>query len=398
MAADYRAEIRQAVLDEPAFVRLTVSAPQGDAVPWRRVVVRPVLLKGGRQLQFSHFTATQDITKNYGPTEAPARLDELLAMAFGSLRLEAASGNLQVQVSTSGKATLRRTAAATEAAGPALAHDRPKRLPFPADQPDPFLQGIGIMSSQGQVIAGLHDKLTQINEFIKLLEHAHILESPDSAPLRILDCGCGSSYLSLAVYYYLNTLRGIPATLVGLDTNPVVIEKSAARAAALGFEGARFEVAAIASYAPDQAPDLVLGLHACDTATDDTIAQGILHGARAIVCAPCCHHHLHGQIGAVEPYSAVLKHGILKQRWGDILTDALRARILEMAGYRADVVEFVAPEHTDRNLMIRAVKRDRPARGQASLQREYAALTTLWGVTPYLENLLRERERWPAAP
>jgi hypothetical protein len=172
------------------------------------------------------------------------------------------------------------------------------------------------------------------------------------------------------------------------------VDKGNSQAEHLGLSQVCFQRSAIIDYKPDTPPDIVLGLHACDTATDEAIAQGIINGSRIVMCAPCCHHELNEQVHSVPPFAPVLRHGILKERMADILTDTFRALILRMAGYRTDVIEFVAFEHTNRNIMIRAVKRPSPGAGEAA--REYDSLKAFWGVTPYLEKLLRNLGHWPA--
>jgi SAM-dependent methyltransferase len=269
-----------------------------------------------------------------------------------------------------------------------LAHDARKQLALPAGRPDAFLQASGIMDAQGRVRPGMHDKFTQVNELLKLLVHTGELDQLSDQSLQILDCGCGSAYLSFAVYHYLNDVRQVPACLVGIDVNETLIRKDNEQSTQLGFAGACFEHASILAYRPRVAPDIVLALHACDTASDEALFQGVVGQARLLLCAPCCHHHLQQQLHTVSPLGPILREGILKQRQGDILTDTFRALILRILGYRTDVVEFVAPEHTDKNLLIRAV-RCGPLPDPAAVS-EYLALKTFWGVTPYLETLLSE--------
>jgi SAM-dependent methyltransferase len=238
------------------------------------------------------------------------------------------------------------------------------------------------------------DKFAQINEFLKLLDHTGALETIPTRPIRILDAGCGSSYLSFAVYHYLNQVRGIPATLTGVDHNRKLIDKSNRLAAELGYQDMHFEAAPLAGYRPADAPDILLALHACDTATDDALALGIRQRAGLIMAVPCCHHHLHAQLGSAEPFGPVLQHGILRKRFADILTDSFRAQLLRLCGYRTDAVEFVSSEHTDRNLLLRAVRRDTAP--DTRVLEEYDALAQYWSVTPYLETLLRRDELFPA--
>ncbi len=386
----YKEQIKHIALDEEKFMRLTMKGrPRDSAVPWRQVIVRPVLIKNDRHLQFSYFTEKQDITRNYRGSQASEKLDEILALPFNAISVQSTEQNLHVQITKKGKAIVHREKAAVSNLEPGLAHDLSKKLPLPADRPDPFLQAVGIMDEQGRIRPRMHAKFSQVNEFLKLLEHTGELDKFDKTPVNILDCGCGSAYLSFAAYHYLNDVRGIPARLMGIDVNETLIKKDNAESEQLGYADACFQRSSIIDYEPEVPPAIVLALHACDTATDEAIAQGIRRQSRLVLCAPCCHHQLQEQMQTVEPFESVFRHGILKQRMGDILTDAFRALILRIMGYKTDVVEFVSPEHTDKNLMIRAVKRGQ--QDTAQFIQEYLDLKHYWGVTPYLETLLGDR-------
>jgi SAM-dependent methyltransferase len=397
MSETYKDLIKHAALDDETFIRLTLKGiVRGPAAPWRQIVIRPVEVRGRRQLQFSYFDARRDISKNYYGREASERLDEALAIPFSSLVLQTGSEDIQVQLTKKGKPIVHRhrRLPAPESGGesqftkPDLAHNRAKALPLPPDRPDAFLEAIGIMGAGGQVRPQMQGKLAQINEFIKLLDAGGELEQFERRPIRVLDAGCGSSYLTFALYHYLNDVRGIPARLVGVDVNAKLIEKVAAQAQQLDFGDLYFECSAIGAFEPDEPPDLVVALHACDTATDEAIAGGIRWGARMIVCAPCCHHHLNEQLNpaAAEIFRPALRHGILRERMGDILTDTFRALALRIMGYRAEVIEFVAAEHTAKNLMIRAVRATSP--GERQFVAEYNQLKRFWGVNPHIETLL----------
>ncbi len=391
MKADsHKEQIRKMVLDEEQFVRLTLKGQiREPELPWRQVVVRPVLIKDERYLQFSYFTQKQDITKNYRGGEAREKLDELLALPFHAIAAQSVRETLHVQFSKKGKPVMRRVPASQSASRADLSHDHQKHLALPADRTDAFLQATGIMDAQGRVRPSMQAKFTQINEFLKLLEHTGELQRFEHTPVQILDCGCGSAYLSFAVYHYLNEALHIPARLIGVDVNETLIQKDNQESAQLGFSDACFQKSAIIEYTPETPPDIVLALHACDTATDEAIFQGIRAGSRLILAAPCCHHHLHEQLHSVAPLTPIFQDGILKKRLADILTDTFRALILRIMGYKTDVVEFIAAEHTDKNLLIRAARRLPP--GNVEAIQEYLDLKHYWGVTPYLATLLGER-------
>jgi SAM-dependent methyltransferase len=391
MTQDYQQLIAESVLARDDFVRLTMKGVvRGPAAPWQKIVVRPIELRGRRQLQFSYFDAKQDVSKNYYGAEARARLAEALDIPYSSIVLQTTGEDIQIQLTKKGKPIVHRHRHTGQVAAPELAHNRAKALPIPADRPDAFLHAIGIMNEHGQVRPNMQGKFAQINEFLKLIEATGEIDRFERSPIEVLDCGCGSSYLTFAAYHYLNHIRGIPARLVGVDTNAGLIEKCAAQAARLEYADLCFQNTPIIAFQPERAPDLVIALHACDTATDEAIAQAIRAESHMLVCAPCCHHELNEQlsIDSGGVFRPVLRHGILKQRMADILTDSFRALALRIMGYRTDVIEFVASEHTAKNLMIRAVRTARPGEGQFA--HEYNELKQFWGVTPYIERLLGE--------
>ncbi|MCB9449902.1 MAG: SAM-dependent methyltransferase [Anaerolineaceae bacterium] len=383
---DYRETIKQIVMGEDSFVSLTLKGKvRGEPVPWRMITARPILIKDHWHLQVSRFDARQDTTKNYTGEAAEVELDAILAIPYSSVQVRTTEADLDFQITKKGKAILHRHAPSVET--PDFAHDSSKALPIPAGEPDSFMQAVGIMNDDGSVKANMQGKFAQINEFLKLLDHTRALDSFDHSPVTILDCGCGSSYLTFAAYHYINDIRGIPAHMDGVDTNAGLIEKSTAYSLELNTAEVCFYNSPIIDYVPETPPDIVLALHACDTATDEALFQGIHWGTGLILAVPCCHHHLHEQLeNGVDPFRPVMRHGILKKRMVDILTDSFRALILRIMGYKTDVVEFVSSEHTDRNLMIRAVKRTAP--GDPAFLSEYAALKAFWDVTPYLETLL----------
>lgn len=386
---DAREAVRRCVLDEGRFVRMTLKlAPRPDPTALRRVVVRPVRIKGGRHLQFSQFDARRDITKNYRGAEAAARLDEVLALPFRSITVQATDGDLTVERTAGGGVRLRRHAAPEERV-PDLTHDTRKALPLPVGSPDALLQRLGIMDERGNIRPGKHDKFAQISEFLKLLEQSGVVEPVEGRPLSVVDCGCGNAYLTFAVLHYLQAVRGIPGRMVGIDADAEVLEKNAELGEELGVGECRLVAGRIADFRPEGPVDIVLALHACDTATDEALAQGVRWEAPLIMAAPCCHHHLQAQLQPPPAYRPLARHGILKERLGDLLTDAFRAHLLRLCGYATDVVQFVSGEHTDRNVLIRAVRRNLPP--DPALVEEYVALKQQWGVTPYLETLLAER-------
>lgn len=382
--------IKDQALDQERFVKAIFSGQQrGQSVPWVKVVVRPVMIKDQRHLQFSYFDAHKDITKNYTGAEAEQKLDELLAYAFKNFHVSTTRETIQVNISQKGKPLISRGRVTAGQKGPDLTHNRQKQRLVDVHNSGDFLRAIGMLTEDGRIRADMQQKFRQINEFLRLIDYGGAVRPDGDTPLQVVDFGCGNAYLTFATYHYLHNLLGISTRMVGVDVKADLLEKHAATARALGWEGLTFGATRIIDFEPSTAPDIVLALHACDTATDEALAQAIRWRSGRIFCAPCCHHQLQQQLHgrpAPAPFGPVFRHGILKERLGDILTDSFRALILRIMGYQTEVAQFISPEDTAKNLMIRAVKSTGP--GDPKFVGEYQELKAFWGVTPYLEQLL----------
>jgi len=388
--------MRQLVVDTilgPDFRRATFGGPvRGTAVSqWTRAILRPVELRGQRFLQFSYFDARKNVTKNFRGQEAKSHLQEILKVGYAGVHLTTDTEEVDIRTTKKGKIQVGRRQLTEAGPGPPPPHNRIKDLPLPEGKADRLLEALGISTRDGHVRPNRRAKFTQINEFLKQL--MHVLDDAGlrslGRPVEILDCGCGSSFLTLAVHHYLNDILGIAARILGVDVNDEVIRKSVERSERLGAEHLQFSCGRIGSVAAKA--DVVLALHACDTATDEAIAQAVASEARLLLSVPCCHHHLNDRIrpeGPAEVLRPLLRHGILQQRTADLVTDTFRALALRILGYRTEVIEFISPEHTARNLMIRAVRG--AASGDAALVSEYLELRRFWGVTPYVEEVLGE--------
>lgn len=362
--------------------------------PWVRVVLRPVELRGRTHVQFAYFDSKKCFTKNYHGDDIPPKLREVLDAGFSGIHLSTTAEELDIRISKKGKILLGRRKVADSKAESSRPHNRVKDVPLPEDRAARFLGLLGFLAPDGRVRASMRAKYTQINEFLR-----HLVVALDDAglrgvgrPLEILDCGCGLSYLTLSVHYYLNELLGIPARIIGVDVNDEVIRKSVERANHLDTRSLSFVCGPIDSI--QVLPDIVLALHACDTATDDAIARAVMCEARVLLSVPCCHHDLNKAISPEGPAAVlrpILRHGILHQRAADLVTDAFRALALRVMGYRTEVVEFISPEHTARNLMIRAVRG--AAVGEESFISEYRQMCHFWGVRPYIEAALGDTFR-----
>jgi SAM-dependent methyltransferase len=336
---------------------------------WRKLVVdgvtaTPVSLRRGRAVKVGDGDRTETVPRE----EWPLRLDALLEPAR-NVHLLGADGDVHARRTKKGRWLVSRGKPSSEVAA-SEAHDRERVHALPADHALFKATKIG------------RDKERQVQHYIELLRTLPIWERDR---IRVVDAGCGKAYMSLALVAYGREV-GTRVELVGLDTNPQVIETVQRIAADLGYDEARFEQTTIEAYESDQPIDLLVSLHACDTATDEAIAAGVRLGAEAIVVAPCCHHELAAQI-ARRDKDALLRHGLLLGRQADLVTDALRAAALETLGYRVEVIEFISAEHTAKNVMLRAQRspsRTRSARASA----EYTRLRDEWGVDPAIGRLL----------
>jgi SAM-dependent methyltransferase len=373
-----------AITDAEGFVAATWSGALPDATPAaERVTLRPVDLKAGRRFQLSVYDGRTTVVTNLEPDELAPRLEELFEAGFASTFVRTLEADLQLSHSRSGtpRLTRHRPSASTIDTG----HDRAKtRL---IDETAPFLRAVGITDEHGRIKPTARAKHRQVERFVEILSHTlddPLEGAPDRTTIRAVDLGCGAGVLTLATYHYLTEVRGDSVTMTGVDTKTDLIDRLNTTVAGLGWDGLHFESGTIADHQPSDAPDLVLALHACDTATDDALARAVEWRSRYVLAAPCCQHDLQAQLdGAAAPpdYGPLLRHGIVRERLGDLLTDSLRAELLRAHGYRTDVIEFVATEHTAKNLMIRAVRTDRPDPDAANAAER---LATLWGVTPAL--------------
>ena len=394
------AEIRVAVLDGAALIRaLATGSRRGHQVPWRRAEFRYVELKSGLALQLTTYDEHQATVRNApaGSDEAGDLVDELIDLPVANWHVETTSSVMQMRVTKKGDALLHVKAAAQELPAD-RSHDRQKPRMLPADHP--VLRAVGITDHQGRVKPSRQSKYRQIDEFLRLLapaidtalEAGRVPKPTVDRPLRIVDLGCGNAYLTFAAAAYVHDVRNEPVEVVGVDVRPDIRLRNAAVAAETGLSAVvNFQASTIEAAEVAEQPDVVLSLHACDTATDEALTRAIRWRAPVILAAPCCHHDIQTQLsqGSVpEPYSLISRHGILRERFADVLTDALRAAILRQQGYRVDTVQFVGSEHTPRNTLLRAVRTD--AGPSSTIDREYADLTTAWGVRPALDRMLAE--------
>jgi SAM-dependent methyltransferase len=336
------------------FVKLTLGRYGGSDGTLRNLYVRPVMLHAGPHWSFVWRHATRDITKNHTPVEGLAQIARLIGNDFGTANLFTTTENAQLEFPPDAPAWIKVTRHET-AAPPSEEHDRKKERAIAARVP--WLQGLGVTASNGMVREGMAAKFRQINRFVELL--APLLKEaplPADRPIEVADMGCGKGYLTFAMWQHLHEVAKRPARIRGIELRPELVELCNGIARTGDCSGLEFAAGTIAEAVIDPL-DVLIALHACDTATDDAIAKGIAARAALIVVAPCCHKEISPQLTAPAVLAPALRHGIFHERQAEFVTDALRTLLLEWAGYDTRAFEFISTEHTAKNLMITAVRR-----------------------------------------
>ena len=376
------------ILDTQTFVRAVLSGRRRNMqVDFERIDIRLVEIKGILNLQLMQNDGRATTTKNLLPQQLA--VEGLLNSGYANITVESTHEAYSVRITKSGDAQVHTEKRESEQN---LAHDKKKERLL--DATDPFLREVGIADAKGVIKPSRQDKYKQVEEFLRLLsptlnaaiEAGQIHKPTVQNPLRITDLGCGHAYLTFAAHQFLMK-SGIPVLVTGIDVRPDSRDRNNAIAQNLGISTTiNFKAEEISKTTADAA-DVAIALHACDTATDDAFAWAVNGGAKLLLIAPCCHHDIQKQIeSAPEPWGAMTKFGLMKERLGDLLTDSLRAQLLRIVGYRVEVIEFVGREHTPRNLMIRAVKTDaKPEKLDIDC---YLEITAQWGLTPALEKKL----------
>ncbi|CAG7653216.1 class I SAM-dependent methyltransferase [Paenibacillus allorhizosphaerae] len=376
--------------EERSLIQATLSqVRQSDPNGCTKVTVKPVELKGILHYQFSSFCGPKVLHDNALPEEAAARLISLMSEQFRQALLQTGEADYQVLVSKKGKVgILKKQATKSSAAAQPLEHNRKKNYVLEEGEPVPFLVELGIMNAEGKVLAKKYDKFRQINRFVEMIADV-VPHLPQGRTLNIIDFGCGKSYLTFAMYHYLKEVRGLDIRVVGLDLKEDVIRHCSALSAKFGYGDLRFLVGDIAKYDELRQVDMVVTLHACDTATDAALEKAVRWGASVILSVPCCQHELFRQVES-DVLGPLLQHGILKERFSALATDAIRAKLLDIVGYKTQMLEFIDLEHTPKNLLIRAVKSPKPlpADERNRLVRGYEAFRDLLQAKPYLERAL----------
>jgi len=379
----YIEEIRDS-LHENDFVKLNITNKRNKDSDLRRVILKPIVIKAGRRLSFTYRHNTKDITKNYTPKESLPIIQALLEDQFIQSDLYTLKNDFHITVEKEGRIRTN-IKPPSEKAAPTLLHDKEKVRKITTDKS--YLKPLGVTNNSGVVLKNKKSKYRQINKFIEILSDA-LKDHPKDKPLKIVDMGSGLGYLSFSLYDYLSNDMQLNTQLRGIELRKDLVNKCNKISEVSGFKNLNFETGSIQeSVVKDE--NLLIALHACDTATDDAIAKGITAKVDMIVCSPCCHKQIRKELNANSDLSALTAHGILKERQAEIITDTIRALILEAHGYKTKVMEFISSEHTSKNLLILAVRKNDLDEIDEKKLAEVKGLKELFGIQEhYLEKVL----------
>lgn len=342
------------------FIGAVLSNPR-EKTGTTKIKVRPVLVKNELLFQCESYRNNQAFHENYNRAEAIEYLTRMTE-EFRQLQLDTKQNQYTALVSKKGKVTVKKKGRTGESKEIDLSHNRTKNYILQEGIPVPFLCDLGVMTAEGKILKNRFDKFRQINRFLEFIEDV-LPQLAKDKEVTILDFGCGKSYLTFAMYYYLHELKEYDIRIIGLDLKKDVICLCNRLSEKYGYEKLKFLEGNIADYTGVEEVDMVVTLHACDTATDFALAKAVGWNAKVILSVPCCQHELNGQIWN-ETLAPVFKYGLIKERVAALITDALRAEYLEREGYDAQILEFIDMEHTPKNILIRAVKTGKKAKNQ----------------------------------
>ena len=395
-------KLLQKILNKDLQQIILSNSRQPDQI--QKVKIRPVLIREellfqgtvyrGTQVFHENFTAGQLTDRICTALQEQFRQGEFMAKGLKATALVSKKGKLTLKVKKSGNASkTEETAVSQQEDLQALAHNRTKHYILEEGKPVDFLVGLGVQTPDGRVTKARFDKFRQINRYLEFIEDV-MDELPKDRIIRIIDFGCGKSYLTFAMYYYLHELQHRDIQVTGLDLKTDVIRHCNELAEKLGYDRLKFERGDISTYEGTDVADMVVTLHACDLATDYALDKAVKWGAGVILAVPCCQHELNRQIRC-DSLKPVLKYGIIKERMAALLTDALRADLLEQQGYETQILEFIDMEHTPKNLLIRAVKKNgmRPRNASGTQNNsDIQSVTELLHLAPTLEKLLQSNQ------
>ncbi len=363
----------------------------GKGCDYQKIVIN----RKGDGYQIEKFTQKQVFHENIKVEELLNSLTALLDLGYRQLNAYAEQEQLELKLSKKGKSLLNRRKLEGNTVSPApTSHNKEKNYILKEGTVIPALVDLGVFTPDGRVVKSMYDKYRQINRFIEMVDDA-VSSWPSDKELTIVDFGCGKSYLTFILYYYFVELRGLPVRMIGLDLKADVIEHCNKVAEKYGYERLRFEMGDINGFRYDGAIDMVVTLHACDTATDFALYNAIQWGAKYIFSVPCCQHELNAQMKS-EDLSVLTKYGIIKERVAALLTDGIRGSLLEACGYKCQLLEFVDLSHSPKNILIRAVRSNVPMKKKLASLGEVTRAMEEFSAEPALYKLLNEAGVLPA--
>lgn len=368
------------------MLRMTISGKRHGELA-DKVKIRPVKLKEQLYFQTSVSDGKKEFHKNYEKAELLEQLDHWLRKDYRQLQMDTTTQSIQALVSKKGKATVKQKIARDMRSARVLDHNRKKRYLLEEGTPIPFLVDLGVMTAEGAIVRSRYDKFRQINRYLEFVEDI-LPELDKDRELTLIDFGCGKSYLTFALYYYLTVKKQYRIRMIGLDLKKDVMEHCQELAEKYGYDRLTFLTGDIADYDGVELVDMVVSLHACDTATDYALEKALQWNAKVIFAVPCCHHELNRQMHSTE-MNPVLKYGLIQERMAALMTDAFRADVLELEGYQVQVLEFIDMEHTPKNILIRAVKQNMPlpSEKKEKLLDSLQTCMGIWNVNPLFYRL-----------
>ena len=380
--------ISEIIADSPA--RIIISNKRKKDQEFEKIVITPVTIKNEPRYQAEKFTKTQAFHDNLLPDEVSDYILARLSEDFRQADINGSTTNFNIKLSKKEKVMMsrsRKKQGKPDSSVPVASHDRKKKRLIEEGTVVAPLIDMGIFTKEGKIVKSMGDKFRQINRFLEIVDDA--IDACGLDQLTIVDFGCGKAYLTFILYYYLNYVKKIDATMIGLDLKEDVIKHCNEAAVKYGYEKLHFEVGDISKYTSEKPLEMVITLHACDTATDYALYNAISWKSRIILSVPCCQHELNAQIEN-EDLSALTKYGIIKERFAALATDAIRASLLEHEGYKTQVMEFVDLAHTPKNLLIRAIRTNVSAKKRQHSLEEAEALINDFHADQTLYNLLKK--------
>lgn len=369
--------------------KAVISNPKSKTAEYKKIVLTLKKIGGEEKYQIERFTDKQVFHENISLSAAADAAESIMNSGYRQLDAWSESLSYMIKVSKKGKETLIKKRISDNAKTPKAVgtNNRKKKYILKENENIPPLIDLGIFTKDGHIVNAMYDKYKQINRFVELVDDVADTAAGDLKSINILDFGCGKSYLTFILYYYLTEIKGIKANIIGLDLKADVIEKCNSLAEKYGYDGLRFEVGDINGYDSEIKPDMVITLHACDTATDFALYNAVKWGAKTIMSVPCCQHELNSQISA-DKFSALTDYGLIKERFSALATDAIRGKLLESMGYSVQMLEFVDFEHSPKNLLIRAVKRNVSKEKRERAKQKAETLMKEFNFSPTLYKLL----------